>query len=118
MSQAKVILRVEDAVNRALVALDLGDTWKPTVTYGKNGGVLVYLDRNQSTGTGIPLAEAVPSDDLRLRHYFSLVLPQAIKEAARVDPFAATPVTVYDVSRKMREYDEAKVDAEVEKIAK
>ena len=30
----------------------------------------------------------------------------------------STPVTVYDVSRKMREYDEAKVDAEVEKIAK
>jgi hypothetical protein len=120
MSKA-LIARVEDAVNRALVALEIDTTkWKASVYHDRErfGGVTVRLDKIETCCTGVSLPDAQAFDAAKLQRYFELQITAAMKETMAVDWLTACPgPDIVDVSRKMREFDEERVDRLVEKPA-
>lgn len=111
----KLETRVEDAVRKALVALDI-EGWTPHVYHDKDrfGGVTVRLDKIEVACTGVSLPEANTFSPEKLQRYFELQITNAMKNKLNVDWLTLCPgPEILDVSRKMREFDEAKIDVEL-----
>lgn len=115
----KLLTRVEDAVNRSLVALEL-EGWKPSVYVDKDrlGAVTVRLDKIETAATGISIREAATFDDLKLQHYFKLQLAHAVKNKQQVGWLdQSPPADILDVAAKMRAFDESRVEVELSRGA-